>query len=227
MEKKKSGNKCKVVAGRNRWPAALLTVFGVLAIAGVAVLLIQRGGANNTEGEQYMNTTKPVATIEMESGGVIKVELDPENAPNTVRNFIALAEQGYYDGLIFHRVIPGFMIQGGCSQGTGTGGPGYSIKGEFSANGHDNNITHNRGVISMARSQGMNTAGSQFFITVDAAPHLNGQYAAFGKVTEGMEEADRIAAADRDRSDKPREPQMIKTIKVETFGVAYEPPDKI
>jgi peptidyl-prolyl cis-trans isomerase B (cyclophilin B) len=128
-----------------------------------------------------MRTAKPVAIIEMESGGVIKVELDPENAPNTVNNFIALAGQGFYNGLIFHRVIPGFMIQGGCPQGTGMGGPGYTIKGEFKANGIDNRLTHERGVISMARSQAPDSAGSQFFITVAAAPHLDGQYAAFGR----------------------------------------------
>jgi peptidyl-prolyl cis-trans isomerase B (cyclophilin B) len=128
---------------------------------------------------------KPVATIEMENGGLIKVELDPDNAPNTVRNFIELAENGFYEGLIFHRVIPGFMIQGGCPEGTGIGGPGYAIKGEFAMNGHKNEITHNRGVISMARSQLPDSAGSQFFITVADAPHLDGQYATFGIVTTG------------------------------------------
>lgn len=227
MGKKKDGNKKKEISGRNWRPAALWAAVGVLVIIGVALLLMKGCGANNNEGDQYMNETKPVVTIEMESGGVIKLELDPENAPNTVKNFIALAEQGYYDGLIFHRVIPGFMIQGGCPQGSGMGGPGYNIKGEFSANGHDNTLTHNRGVISMARSRGMDTAGSQFFITVDAAPHLNGQYAAFGTVTEGMDEVDRIVSVERDRSDKPLEPQKIKSITVETFGVAYEPPDKL
>ncbi|MGI6329137.1 MAG: peptidylprolyl isomerase [Dethiobacteria bacterium] len=173
-----------------------------------------------------MDKLKPVITIEMEGGGRIKVELDPENAPNTVRNFIALAEGGFYDGLIFHRVIPGFMIQGGCPQGTGRGGPGYSIKGEFASNGHKNEIVHNRGVISMARSQLPNSAGSQFFITVANAPHLDGQYAAFGVVIEGMDVADKIVAVQRDRADKPLKDQRIRTVTVEKNGVDYEPPEK-
>ena len=171
--------------------------------------------------------TKPTATIEMEGGGVIKVELDPENAPNTVKNFIQLTQKGYYDGLIFHRVIPGFMIQGGCPQGQGTGNPGYAIKGEFAMNGVPNQLKHNRGVISMARSMAPDSAGSQFFITVADAPHLDGQYAAFGQVTEGMEEADKIAAAKRNHQDKPLEAQVIKTIQVDTFGVDYGEPEII
>ncbi len=171
--------------------------------------------------------TKPTATIEMEGGGVIKVELDPDNAPNTVKNFIQLAQKGYYDGLIFHRVIPGFMIQGGCPQGQGTGNPGYAIKGEFAMNGVPNQLKHNRGVISMARSMAPDSAGSQFFITVADAPHLDGQYAAFGRVTEGMEEADKIVAVKRNHQDKPLEAQVIKTIQVDTFGVDYGEPEKI
>lgn len=173
-----------------------------------------------------MDKSKPVVTIEMENGDRIKAELDPVNAPNTVRNFIALAEEGFYDGLIFHRIIPGFMIQGGCPQGTGRGGPGYSIKGEFASNGHKNGIVHIRGVISMARSQLPDSAGSQFFITVADAPHLDGQYAAFGFVIEGMDAADKIVAAQRDPSDRPLKDQRIRTVTVEKNGVDYDPPVK-
>jgi peptidyl-prolyl cis-trans isomerase B (cyclophilin B) len=174
-----------------------------------------------------MKVTKPVATIEMENGGVIKVELDPVSTPNTVRNFIALANSGFYDKLIFHRVIPGFMIQGGCPQGQGTGGPGYNIKGEFADNNHDNPIFHQRGVISMARSRHADSAGSQFFIMVDDATHLDGQYAAFGRVTKGMETVDQIVKVTCDQNDKPLEEQQIKKITIETFGTEYDPPDKL
>ncbi len=174
-----------------------------------------------------MDKQKPVVTIEMENGGKIKVQLDPVNAPNTVRNFIALAEEGFYNGLIFHRVIPNFMIQGGCPKGMGIGGPGYSIKGEFAQNGHKNELVHNRGVISMARSQLPDSAGSQFFIMVADAPHLDGQYAAFGAVLEGMDVADKIVGTERDHSDKPLEDQRIKKITVEKFDVDYDPPEKM
>lgn len=170
---------------------------------------------------------KPVVSIEMENGAVIKIELDIESAPNTVRNYIALANAGFYDGLNFHRVIPGFMIQGGCPLGSGTGGPGYKIKGEFSANGYENKLKHKRGTLSMARSQDNNSAGSQFFITVENADHLNGQYAAFGKVIEGMGEVDKIVSVTSDHRDKPLEEQKIKNISIDTFGVEYEPPEKI
>ena len=169
----------------------------------------------------------PIVTIEMENGGVIKAELYPETAPNTVNNFISLVSSGYYNGLIFHRVIPGFMIQGGCPEGTGMGGPGYSIKGEFSGNGVANSLKHDRGVLSMARAMNPNSAGSQFFIMVERAPHLDGQYASFGKVTEGMDVADAIVAASRDYNDRPREDQRMKTVTVETFGVEYPAPEKI
>jgi len=145
----------------------------------------------------------PIATIEMENGDLIKAELYPEIAPNTVNNFLSLINKGFYDGLIFHRVIPGFMIQGGCPSGTGMGGPGYSIAGEFSSNGVTNNLKHNRGVLSMARAMNPNSAGSQFFIMVDDAPHLDGDYAAFGKVTEGMESVDKIVNVRRGPDDKP------------------------
>ncbi|HCF49741.1 MAG TPA: peptidylprolyl isomerase [Syntrophomonas sp.] len=171
-------------------------------------------------------TTKPVVTIEMENGAIIKAELYPETAPNTVNNFISLVKSGFYDGLTFHRVIPGFMIQGGCPQGTGTGGPGYSIQGEFAANRIKNDLRHDRGVLSMARSQHPDSAGSQFFIMVAAAPHLDGQYAAFGKVLEGMEAVDDIVAQKRDFRDRPLNDQRIKAAQVDTFGVEYPPVEK-
>ena len=169
----------------------------------------------------------PIVTIEMEDGGVMKAELYPDVAPNTVNNFISLIQKGYYDGLIFHRVIPGFMIQGGCPDGTGMGGPGYSIKGEFTGNGFQNNLVHDRGVLSMARTMAPNSAGSQFFVMVEKAPHLDGQYAAFGKVIEGMEVADAIVNAKRDWNDKPRQPQRMKKVTVDTFGVDYPEPEKV
>lgn len=167
----------------------------------------------------------PIVTIEMEQGGVMKAELYPEIAPNTVNNFISLVKKGFYDGTIFHRVIPGFMIQGGDPEGTGMGGPGYSIHGEFSGNDFKNDLIHTKGVLSMARSMSPNSAGSQFFLMVDDAPHLDGQYAAFGKVIEGIEEADRIVAVSRDRSDRPREEQRMKRVTVETFGEEYPEPE--
>lgn len=164
----------------------------------------------------------PVFTIEMENGGVMKGELYPDTAPNSVANFVELANSGFYDGVIFHRVIPGFMIQGGDPQGLGVGGPGYAIRGEFAANGFNNTLRHTRGVLSMARSMMPNSAGSQFFIMVADAPHLDGQYAAFGKVTEGMETADEIVNAERDRRDKPLTEQRMKSVRVETFGETYK-----
>ena len=169
----------------------------------------------------------PLVTIEMDDGGVITAELYPEIAPNTVNNFISLIQSGFYDGLIFHRVIPGFMIQGGCPQGTGTGGPGYCIKGEFTRNGVENTLKHDRGVLSMARAMSPNSAGSQFFIMVEKAPHLDGEYAAFGKVTEGMDVADRIVSARSDRSDRPFEDQRMKRMTVDTFGEEYPAPEKV
>ena len=168
----------------------------------------------------------PIITIETNEG-VIKAELYPEIAPNTVNNFVSLAGKGFYNGTIFHRVIPGFMIQGGDPQGTGMGGPGYSIKGEFSGNGFPNNLKHTRGVLSMARAMNPNSAGSQFFIMVEDAPHLDGQYAAFGKVISGMEEADRFVNVSRDYSDRPYEEQTFKSITVETFGESYPEPEKV
>ena len=169
----------------------------------------------------------PLVTMETERGAAIKIELYPHTAPNTVRNFITLVEKGYYDGLGFHRVIPGFMIQGGCPAGTGTGGPGYTIKGEFSSNGHTNNLRHQRGVISMARTTDPDSAGSQFFIMVQNSPHLDSEYAAFGTVTEGMDEVDRIANVDRNYNDQPLEEQKMKKVTVETFGVDFNAPEKV
>lgn len=163
----------------------------------------------------------PEVTIEMENGNKIVIELYPEIAPNTVRNFISLVSSGYYNGVIFHRVIPGFMIQGGCPQGNGMGGPGYSIKGEFSANGFSNQLQHDRGVISMARTSMPNSAGSQFFIMTQKSPHLDGQYAAFGKVISGMEEVGRIVHVDRSRSDKPFADQRMQKVTVDTFGTDF------
>jgi len=168
----------------------------------------------------------PIVTFTMENGNQMRAELYPEIAPNTVNNFISLVKKGFYNGVIFHRVIPGFMIQGGDPSGNGTGGPGYSIKGEFSRNGFKNDLKHTKGVLSMARSSMPNSAGSQFFIMVANSTHLDGEYAAFGKLIEGSEEADRIVSVDRDYRDKPYEEQRIKEVTVETFGVDYPEPTK-
>ncbi len=168
--------------------------------------------------------SNPIVTIEMEDGGIIKAELYPDIAPQSVRNFVHLVQQGFYDGLIFHRVISGFMIQGGDPDGNGTGGPGYHIYGEFRQNGFDNRLKHTRGVLSMARAMMPNSAGSQFFLMHADAPHLDGGYAAFGKVTEGIEVVDRIASVRTDRNDRPMEPQVMKKVTVETFGEEYPEP---
>lgn len=168
----------------------------------------------------------PEITITMEDGGVIRAELYPEIAPNTVKNFVSLAKKGFYDGLIFHRVIAGFMIQGGCPKGIGTGGPGYSIKGEFAQNGFPNALKHTEGVLSMARSMMPNSAGSQFFIMHKDAPHLDGAYAAFGKVVEGMDVVDAIAGVRTDYNDRPLREQKIKSMTAETFGEEYGEPEK-
>ena len=169
----------------------------------------------------------PVVTFTMENGDVMKAELYPEIAPNTVNNFISLVNKGFYNGLIFHRVIAGFMIQGGDPEGSGMGGPGYGIKGEFAQNGVQNDLKHSKGVISMARSMMPNSAGSQFFIMHQDAPHLDGAYAAFGKVVEGQEVVDKIAMTATDYSDRPIEPQVMKTVTVDTFGVEYPEPEKM
>lgn len=256
-KKKKKKNKMMGAAGKmaktgpNRFGPVL--VIALVAVAVVVLLFIvlredqpdevsgiedaaenamEAGEADNTveaiEGRNDTAETNPVAVIQMEEGGIIRVELDPQVAPNTVNNFIYLAGQGFYDGLIFHRVIDDFMIQGGCPQGTGTGGPGYSIKGEFTANDFENPLSHERGVISMARSNPFDSAGSQFFITQAPSHSLDGQYAAFGLVIEGMEVVDRIASVERDPvNDRPLQDQRIETITIETFGVKYEPPEKM
>lgn len=169
----------------------------------------------------------PIVTFTMENGEQIRAELYPEIAPNTVKNFLSLVNKGFYNGLIFHRVINGFMIQGGCPDGTGMGGPGYSIPGEFSANGFPNALRHTEGVLSMARAQHPDSAGSQFFIMHKTSPHLDGAYAAFGKVVEGMEVVNRIAETDTDYSDRPLENQVIQTVTADTFGVEYPEPEKL
>ncbi len=167
----------------------------------------------------------PIVTITMENGDVMKVELYPDIAPNTVNNFLSLVEKGFYNGLIFHRVIPGFMIQGGYPDGTGMGGPGYAIRGEFAQNGFPNDLKHEPGVISMARAMHPNSAGSQFFLMHETSPHLDGAYAAFGKVTEGLEVIDKIAQVPTDGSDKPLEPQVIQSMTADTQGQEYPQPE--
>lgn len=185
-------------------------------------------GADEETSEQTESSAEgdnPIVTITMENDDEVVIELYPDVAPNTVNNFISLIEEGFYDGLIFHRVIPEFMIQGGDPEGTGTGGPGYSIAGEFSSNGFENDLKHDRGVISMARAQDPDSAGSQFFIMVKASPQLDGDYAAFGKVLEGMDAVDAIVSTERDDADKPLEEQKMKTVKVDTKGTDYPEPE--
>ena len=169
----------------------------------------------------------PIVTFEMENGDIKKAELYPEIAPNTVNNFISLVQNGFYDGLIFHRVIRGFMIQGGCPDGTGMGGPGYTIKGEFSQNGFANDLRHTEGVLSMARAMHPDSAGSQFFIMHKNSPHLDGAYAAFGKITEGMDIVNKIAETATDYSDRPLEEQKMKKVTVDTMGVEYPAPERV
>ena len=169
----------------------------------------------------------PIVTFVMENGDSFKAELYPDIAPQSVYNFISLVNKGFYNGLIFHRVIPGFMIQGGDPEGSGMGGPGYSIKGEFASNGFANNLKHTKGVLSMARSMMPNSAGSQFFIMHETSPHLDGEYAAFGRITEGQDVVDAIAVTETDFSDKPKTPQVMKIVTVETFGETYPEPEKL
>ncbi len=210
-----------------------ISLFVVILVAGALLAAIwqtQYGRVHAQGSKEPLAAGKevplPMVTIEMESGNKIVIELYPDIAPNTVRNFIHLARSGFYDGTIFHRVVPGFVIQGGDPLGTGTGGPGYSIRGEFAANGFPNDLKHTRGVVSMARTQDPNSAGSQFFIMVADAPHLDGHYAAFGRVVEGMEEVDRIVAVPRDMRDRPLVPQRIVKVTVDTGGVEYPEPEK-
>lgn len=202
----------------------------LLCIALCLILLGTMGctsGEKNKTEEETMHSEYPIATITMKDGGVIKLELYPKIAPESVKNFISLANRKFYDGLIFHRVISGFMIQGGCPKGNGTGGPGYNIKGEFSANGVDNSLSHERGVISMARAMAYDSAGSQFFICHADSQFLDGQYAAFGKVIEGMDVVDAIASVKTNSQDKPLQDQVIDSIRVDTFGVEYGEPEKL
>ena len=202
----------------------------LLCIALCLILLGTMGctsGEKNKTEEETMHSEYPIATITMKDGGVIKMELYPKIAPESVKNFISLANSKFYDGLIFHRVISGFMIQGGCPKGNGTGGPGYNIKGEFSANGVDNSLSHERGVISMARAMAYDSAGSQFFICHADSQFLDGQYAAFGKVIEGMDVVDAIASVKTNSQDKPLQDQVIDSIRVDTFGVEYGEPEKL
>ena len=174
-----------------------------------------------------MPDNNQIVTFTMENGDVMKAELYPDIAPQSVYNFVSLIKKGFYDGLIFHRVIKGFMIQGGDPEGIGIGGPGYHIKGEFAINGVENNLKHTEGVLSMARSAMPDSAGSQFFIMHKTSPHLDGQYAAFGRIIEGQDIVDKIAGTETDYQDKPRTPQVMKTVTVETFGVEYPEPDKL
>lgn len=171
--------------------------------------------------------SNPIVTIEMDNGDIMKIELYPEIAPNTVNNFLSLVKKGYYDGLIFHRVIRGFMLQGGCPDGTGMGGPGYSIKGEFAHNGFKNDLKHTPGVISMARAMHPDSAGSQFFIMHETSPHLDGEYAAFGKITDGIDVVNSIAAVRTNWNDRPLEDVVMKKVTAETFGIDYPEPEKL
>lgn len=216
----------------------IVAVLGVVLMAGILWLgpvgggaAIGLGAAPDTAGpapaQDGKGVENPVVTIEMENGGQIEIELYPDVAPNTVNNFVSLVRKGFYDGTIFHRVIPGFMVQGGDPTGTGTGGPGYSIKGEFTANGFQNDLKHTRGVISMARTAAPDSAGSQFFIMVADAPHLDGQYAAFGKVISGMEEVDRIVRSPRNAQDRPREAQRMAKVTVNEKDGDFPEPQKI
>lgn len=205
----------------------------LLLVTAMAMLMIVAcGDDKTTDGKEQADQTNyaadvtenPIVTITMENDKKIVIELEPKTAPNTVANFISLVEEGFYDGLIFHRVIPGFMVQGGDPDGTGMGGPNYSIKGEFSSNGFENTLAHERGVLSMARTQAPDSAGSQFFIMTEAATHLDGDYAAFGQVIEGMDVIDEIVAVERDGSDKPLQDQKMTKVEVDTKGFDYPAP---
>ncbi|WP_317699266.1 peptidylprolyl isomerase [Erysipelothrix rhusiopathiae] len=205
-----------------------ISFFVLISLTGCSQTKEQPKPDPSLEVQDFSKDTNPIVTIEMEDGGIIKLELYPDIAPNTVNNFIKLVEDSFYDGLLFHRVIPGFMIQGGDPQGTGTGGPGYTIKGEFSQNNFDNPISHKRGIISMARSKGNDTAGSQFFIVTTDAPHLDGSYAAFGNVVEGMDTVDRIVSVDTNQDNRPVDgkEQVMKRVTVDTKGKTYTNPNQ-
>jgi peptidyl-prolyl cis-trans isomerase B (cyclophilin B) len=199
----------------------------LMLIAVIAAVTAGCGGGDASNEDSVSGQKNPIVTMEMEDGGVVKLELYPAIAPNTVANFISLTNQGFYDGLIFHRVIPGFMIQGGDPEGTGMGGPDYAIQGEFANNGINNALKHTRGVISMARSMSKDSAGSQFFIMVADATHLDGDYAAFGRVTEGLETVDKIVGVETGAQDRPTVNQTIKKMTVDTIGIEYGEPKKI
>jgi peptidyl-prolyl cis-trans isomerase B (cyclophilin B) len=213
----------KIIHNKGKITSCLVVIF-MLAILVVGCGTSTEEQPDSIEPQQKNVEKNPIVTITMSNNEEITIELYPNTAPNTVTNFISLVEKGFYNGLIFHRVIPSFMIQGGDPEGTGTGGPGYGIKGEFSSNDFENNIKHDRGVISMARAKDPNSAGSQFFIMVNEASHLDGDYAAFGKVIEGMETVDKIVQVDSNAQNKPVEEQVMKNVTVETFGVEYGNP---
>lgn len=216
--KNTQSKKCKLTKKQ----CILISIIAAVVIIAAIVLGITLGKGGKTQEADYANAPHPVATLTMENGGVITIELYPDVAPNTVANFVTLANSGFYDGLTFHRVISGFMIQGGDPDGNGTGGPGYSIKGEFTQNGFQNDLKHDRGIISMARANNPDSAGSQFFIMHQNSPWLDGAYAAFGKVLEGMDVVDAIASVKTNpRNDMPLEPQVISSIRVDTKGVEY------
>ena len=216
--KNTQSKKCKLTKKQ----CILISAVAAVIIIAAIILGITLGKGGKTQEADYAGAPHPVATLTMENGGVITIELYPDVAPNTVANFVTLANSGFYDGLTFHRVISGFMIQGGDPDGNGTGGPGYSIKGEFTQNGFQNDLKHDRGIISMARANNPDSAGSQFFIMHQNSPWLDGAYAAFGKVLEGMDVVDAIASVKTNpRNDMPLEPQVIASIRVDTKGVEY------
>ena len=212
-----------------KWIVLLLAACMLLSLACAKETKTAAASEQTAEPKEDTNVDKshPIATITMKDGGVIQLELYPEVAPESVKNFISLSNSGFYDGLIFHRVIMGFMIQGGDPKGNGTGGPGYAIKGEFALNGFENDLSHERGVLSMARGSGYNTGGSQFFIVHADYPSLNGNYAAFGRVISGMEVVDAIAMTTTDSKKKPYKDQVMETVRVETWGVEYGEPEKL
>lgn len=211
-----------------KWIVLLMAALMLLSLAcAKGTEASASGKTTETKEDTNVDKSHPIATVTMKDGGVIQLELYPETAPESVKNFISLANSGFYDGLIFHRVIAGFMIQGGDPDGRGTGGPGYSIKGEFNANGVKNDISHVRGVLSMARAQAYDSAGSQFFIMHQDGTYLDGQYAAFGRVISGMDVVDAIAKVTTDSRDKPYKDQIMETVRVETWGVEYGEPEKL
>ena len=210
-----------------KWIVLLLAALMLLSLACAKGKTDTDANTTKTEEDTTVDKSHPIATITMKDGGVIQLELYPEVAPESVKNFISLANSGFYDGLIFHRVILGFMIQGGDPLGKGTGGPGYAIKGEFAANGVQNDISHVRGVLSMARSSAYNSGGSQFFIVQTDSTYLDGNYAAFGRVTSGMDVVDAIAKTTTDSKNKPYKDQVMQTVRVETWGVEYGEPEKL